>query len=663
MKLLEAKPYKHLLSILLDGRPLFELPYQCVVDGMAWFADSLEVNGLRVEARIGDTLISDTISLHEPLVCVTRRWSLRGKFSARVMFTAFAKMEPTLWVAPGVVYASGGGLAALAAATGPIREEAASAPACSVLQSADRVFAVFAQPAESVEELSSLAVHISKEHSEFNISIPGATPAKSGIRGHSIEFDEWDVDGQVTYERRFYLWSNPPKAGGWETVLEAAREIASPAADSQPDMGAIARARARHLVENFFIERTDCVGFVESVGQTMFPASAVMRGAGRGGNIDAARALCRVAAETDDRRLKRIALDTADFFLSGDDPELLPYVNYSPPSRKWSRPEDPPALRTAAAQIISAVVKLNSAAGPDSNPRWMFTCRRICDKFMAAAPQESEEGEAPAGLSAIVGVTPENARADAELAAAFALFGSAVGDRKYIDAALALAAPLVPAFTARIVPGPESAGMSSADARAFIRMCLALKNEPNGADFMAAAKRAASYVDSLTYIRDVPFHEGTTLAQAGFRAMGGLLPAPGALEFDDSAAECALEMFQLREATGDDRFRALADTMLRFSLQMVSVGSPAHGLLHSFEGFQPSAFYHTGDPASKGPWGGCSRATLSRVPVSALNALLDIRDKYPDAASFTIEPLAHEHSFPSAVARALLSLGCRIRFF
>ncbi|GEM_PF-2433457 len=663
MKLLEAKPYKHLLSILLDGRPLFELPYQCVVDGMAWFADSLEVNGLRVEARIGDTLISDTISLHEPLVCVTRRWSLRGKFSARVMFTAFAKMEPTLWVAPGVVYASGGGLSALSAATGPMREESGSAPACSVLQSSDRVFAVFAQPAESVEELSSLAVHISKEHSEFNISIPGATPAKSGIRGHSIEFDEWDVDGQVTYERRFYLWSNPPEAGNWETVLAAAREITSPAVDSKHDMGAIARARARHLVENFFIERSDCVGFAESVGQTMFPASAVLRGAGRGGNIDAARAVCRVGAETDDRRLKRLALDTADFFLSGDDPELLPYVNYRTAAKKWSSPEDEVELRTAAAQIVSAAVKLHSSAGPDSNPRWMFTCRRICDKFMASEPEAVEDGEAPLGVSAAVGLSPQAARADAELAAAFALFGAAVGDRRYADAAMSLALPLIPAFLSRITPGPESAGMSSGEARAFIRMCLLMKNEQNGSDFLAAAKRVASYVDSLTYTRDVPLHEGTALSAAGFRAMGGLLPKPGALEFDDSSAECALEMFELHEATGDARLRALADSMLRFSLQMVSVGSPAHGLLHSFEGFQPSAFYHTGDPASDGPWGGCSRATLSRVPASALNALLDIREKFPDAASFTIEPLSHEHSFPSAIARALLTLGCRIRFF
>jgi len=83
------------------------------------------------------------------------------------------------------------------------------------------------------------------------------------------------VEGQLTYERRFYVWSRPLRDGGWQTVLDAARGLTDFEPEPPADQSEIVCAKARHLVENFFIERNDSIGFVKPSARQCFRESRI----------------------------------------------------------------------------------------------------------------------------------------------------------------------------------------------------------------------------------------------------------------------------------------------------------------------------------------------------------------------------------------------------
>lgn len=661
MPFLEAKAYKHLLTVLVDDVPVFETPYQVVVDDLVWFADRVEVDGLRVEAHIGDTLVSDTFSIEGPLICVTRRWSLRGRFAARVLFTVFRKMKPDRWTVPGAAYASGPGIAEAANERGPIREEAAAVPGCSAIESPDWTFAVFTQPAESIEELCSIAAHLSSELPEFNLSIPGVLPAAERPRKKKLE--TWDVDGQVTYERRFYVWSRPAREGGVREVLDAAREILAFEPAPLPDMSDIARAKARHIFENFFIERGDAVGFVDSVGATMFPKRALLRGGGPGGCLEAARALYRYGRATDSRELKRAALDTADFFMSHDDPGKNIFTEYRLPLRRWTAPDSEVEFHRAAGGMLAAAARLNRTAGRDANPRWLFVCKRVSEAIFDRWRRSENSG---GGLELTFG---KSSPADgprtslAFLAAAFAELSLEADDTRYLEAAEWLGGKLVPELNSGTAPALGERALERDEAHAFLRAFLLLHGKTAREEYLESAVRAADYIDSMAFLCNAPLPERSPLEQEAFVTAGGVPPAPGALWLDPYPAAIALDFLNLWKITREERLRRRAIEMLRFSTQFVAAGTRGPGVFHSFEGWQPDRFYHSGDPRSPGRWGGFSGAAPLWVPALTLGALLDISEQFPDILKLELRPIEPEKSLRRSISRAMLSLGCMVKLF
>ncbi|MFA6451016.1 MAG: hypothetical protein WCX65_16190 [bacterium] len=660
MPLIEAKAYKHLLTVLRDDAPVFDMPYQIVVNGLVWFADRVEVNGLRIEAHIGETLISDTIEPHGQLLCITRRWSLRGSFDARVLFTVFRAIRPERWFTPGAICASGPDLVNRSISTGPIREESTTIPGCSVLESNDWTFGVFTQPAESVEELSTIATHISTDYSEFNISLPGV-PSESQGRPRKAQAAEWDVDGQITYERRFYIWSRPLRDGGWQTVFNTARELTDFEPEPPVDHGEILRAKTRHLIENFFIERNDAVGFVESVGSSMFPKKPWLLGGGPGGNIEAARTVYRVGRATDDRNLKRIALDTADFFLSDSEIRKKMAFDYFLPRRRWNDSTDDNNFNQKVGEFIKSAVLLHFSAGNDANPRWIYTCKQVADTIFEK--WRKRDASIDPSDSASVAAANEPRPDEAFLADAFAALFRASRDKRYLESAEWLGDRAISTLTACIAPGSAETAISRDAARAMLRLFIQLYEETGRAEYIESANRAADYINSLIYSYNTVIPARSRLNQEAFRTAGGVLPAHGVTWLDPCSSSVALDFLCLWKHTHDERLRRRAIGMINFASQIIAHSASGIGLLHSFEGCQPERFFHSGDPRSPGAWGAVSAGAASCVPAITSGSLLDIKEQFPDVLCLTIMPVEPEKSLRSSISHALLAAGCFIKVF
>lgn len=648
MPLIEAKTYKHLLTVIRDDVPVFDMPYQVIVNGLVWFADRIDVNGLRIEAHIGETLISDTIEPHGNFLCVTRRWSLRGSFDARVTFAVIKNMEPVRWIAPGTAAAAGGDLAETARGAGPIREEQLTIPGCSVLESADWTFGVFTQPGEAPEELCSSATYISAAHAELNISVPGVTPGKGG-RGRKFEMTEWTVEGQVTYERRFYVWSRPLREGDRYAVLDAARETTGFDPAPPQDHSEIVRSRTRHLVENFFIERGDAVGFVDTVGTTMYPEKPILTGGGIGGNIDAARAAFRAGRATDDRYLKRIALDTADFFLSEKESGDKDAFDYNLPRRRWFRERGSQAGFREKGEFIRAAALLHIDAGKDANPRWLFTCKRMAEEMIGSL-HAIENG---------AGDTSAPAPDESFLAAAFAELYRATNEKRYLETAEWLAGRMI----ALLHSDAFDQSLTRDRAHMMLRAMLLLFGYTNRAEYGAAATRTADIIESLTYSYNIVLPPGTPLAREAFHSDGGILPEPGALHLDPYPAALAFDFLNLWKLMKDDRRRRSAIRMIDFSAQMVTLNHNGPGMFFSFDGWQPARFYHTGDPDSVGGWGSVSRSAASWVPAVTINSLIDIHEQYPDVLALSFLPVEYDNSARKKLAQWALAAGCIVNLF
>ncbi|HOX27917.1 MAG TPA: hypothetical protein PLQ76_02050 [bacterium] len=653
-----AKAYKHLLTLYRDDIPVFEMPYQIVADGMVWFADKIEVDGLRIESSIGETRISDTISVQGPFIGVTRRWSLRGRFSARVLFSAFRQIRPMAWIVPGSVYLNGPSLMTLAEKIGPIREELTTIPCCSIIESPEWTFGIFSQASESLAELSTIATHISDDFCELNISAPGVAESSKYSKNRSVEQVEWDVDGQVTYERRFYIWSHPAQTGNWKDVLNSARGLLTFETGIPADRSDIVHAKARHLVENFFIERHDAIGFVDSVGPTMFPAKAVISCEGAGANIEAARAIYRIGRGTDDRRLKNIALNTADFFLSPSNSDEMNITGFHLSKRKWTRPScDPQEFIQNVSEFIISTSLLHGNAAHDSNPRWLFTIRKIADNLIHRIFKSDSPS---AGASPDVSESEAHKLAFAALA--FMELYKSCKESKYLEAAEFICGRASTKLNTLFFTDDPETYIDRELAGAALRSLLLLHGATGRTEYIENAILIASYIESLTYCYNAILPDKTRLHHEAFRTCGGVLPHPGAPELDPLSIRLAFDFLSLAETIRDESYRKTAIDMIDFSCQIVTLSGPGPGLFHFMTGWQPPHFYHSGSSSSLEKWGSYQKKINLKTAAATLSAILDICESFPDAAPVSLYSIEQEHNFKRTVSELFFMFGSYIRF-
>ncbi len=651
--------YRHLATVTLDNGFEIELPYHCHADDQAYFADSLEIDGTTVKAVIGESSITDFFEVEGNLLCVTRRWNLTGNFDAHLLFSVMAQLDATAWSVPGVAYASGEAARKKSASLGPVSECRCSIPCCAVVEGKREGVAVFTEPAKSVNDLATVATQLSDDAAEITISTPGATGRLGGASG------VWPVEGHISFERKYYIYTDANYGDFLNNAIHEAWRILFFPPESRYDWSAAVAAKALHLAEDFFIERGDAIGFVEEIGPSGFPRSTMLATGKAGGNIEAARSLYRIGCAVENKWLRRISLDTADFFLSVDREMEELRFDYHPATRKWIFAGDERKLLRGAGELLLSITRLHRVATPgDTNPRWLYTAKKIADRLFDRWRVSAGSGDAPDNNSKRNGKSSDQLPLCEEAfpAAAFVELYRETEQQDYLEAAEWLGGRLVLRLRTAVSPvRQEELPLSSTTAHAFLRAFLLLHEETDRAEYLDAAVKTAEYMRSLCFIHKGIVPTGSRLAKAGFSTVGGLAVEPGSDWLSPCGAVAAPDLLKLWKQTGDRLWRDIAVLILEFSSRLIHPPEDRNGTPPA-RGRQPARFYHCPIRGSRRTWG-TAAGVFSSVPAVTLGALLDVHESFPEILDLRFDDMGIAHTRGDIIPRSFRYIGSFINFF
>lgn len=652
LEIIERKVYKHLLSMRLSDRFELDIPYQLTANGEVCFASSVETDGNIVKAVIGESIIQDEMEPEGNLLKVTRKWTLNGDFGARVSFSVLTSMKATMLCVPGALYSKGEDIKKVVTGIGHIDEAHCTIPGCSIISGGGRTLALFTRPSGSLEESIIVSTQVSSDHVELNITLPGDNAIKSGVFDKLIassRYAEWDVDDGLAYERVFYIMPAMEEKPVSVVVDEAWKKIFFPV-EVEFDYAKTVSALSDNLLSNFYIERNDAVGFVDRVSSSGMTVSPVLCGSFRGGNIEAAYALYRTGLLLKSEPVKRMALDTVDFFLSSVEREDSLRLDYHTSLRRWRGPMDEEAAARDSGELILATTKVHHAAQPsDYNPRWIFTAKKLAENLfakwrasldkMGSDKKDGKEKHLPAGNAA------------SYLVSAFVELFLNTGEQRFMEAATWLGDIIAKNIEDRFLAGQGEKILSRDDAHSYLRAFLKLHRETNKTEYFDSAVLVAQYLKTLTYSYKLVMPAGE-LSRNDFDTCGGVSEVPLGGWLDPFPVVIALELLHLWKTSGDDSWRSVAEANLSFSMRA------AAGLVDRISYINEKNF-HT---PVYGKWG--AAADLSCWPVALLlSGIFDISDQFPEIITFDKTQIELDETNPASIKRTLKYLGSYIGFF
>lgn len=642
--ILETASFKHQLSLMHGGRPLFVLPYQVEVEGRTAFADSVTASGATAQATFGDSVITDTFTFEAGRVLVKRAWRLAGHFDARLPFSVIRRSSPRRWVMPGVAYKA---VSEAETGTDEVSERLTTVPSFLFLEDLDMYFAVFTQAGAGESEVSCARGLFSGPFAEASVITPGAVDpeAKASKRGLTIQ-----VNGHFSYERSFYILYGDAKPGALRSALEQAWELLAFEPSPPADWSDTVETCTRTLMDRFWAERGDSVGFVQELSKKMFPVKAILMGAGQGGNVAAARAMYNISKDTGDTDMKRRALDIADFFLDGAESQEAVLTNYRIGKKRWKRREKGDSTEAVAAGMVFyeyMMLHRDSRRAGDQNPRWMRSCRRWADLEVAALKPTSaftDDAEPSFSKDPLQRPQPDAAYRIwvlASLAKYFPGAGYRVGAER-------LAARLLPLCSEDYWYGAD--GPPSRDnALAMVRAFMLLHTLTGHGEYLDAADRAATLLLSYTYCADVYTPKRSTLGKAGFRTYGGAVDFQETGCLDSMTFAVALELLRLDAARGGiGPWKQVALAQIEFCGRLTGPESEA---LTSWPGCAPARI----DVAAS-ECGGFESAAI----ITSLSALCDLAGEFPDTVKFSLKPRERYRAIKKSIGRLVLYTGLMI---
>lgn len=675
--MMNVSAHKHILTLEFEDFPPILIPYHFLKDDETVFADRLEVDMPVVVARLGDSTITDQFNWMDGFLAVRRKWNIAGSGEVRVCFGVQVRLTPLNWVAPAVIYdgngMSPGRFPRRGAELGlTFMEDKCAVPSCSFIQNREHHLGVFTSPAANPEELSSVNTYSAGEFTGLTITLPGAESSQepAGIRLTRLlaqpETRFWSLDKHLTYERSFYIALGPAGPDALRGLIRKAWKAISFDPAPRADWSEHVSQKVFHLVHHFFIERADAIGFVESLSRNMFPKKATLWGGGVGGNVEAAACLYRFAVEADMPGLRRIALDTADFFLGGlEDPDVF-HTAYRLGARKWAAGNSGKPhhyFLRAVSGMVESYMRFHAAAKArdDANPRWLNHCRHAAGLLTAG---QSQSGGFPSS-------PPHTMPADSggSLHTAFAVSALLAVARETKDSALLDSACKGAEFLAaqaweRCYADPETGLPSRETAIETMRALLTAYKDTDRQRYLQAAELAAEFVLSGLFCHNVALEKTTPLGARRFRTQGGSPEFTAAQSLDWLGLRAAPGMLRLWRITGDELWKRAAGAMLEFAGQLEGP-QPGSNIWGAMTGWQPAVLMQTAARQALNenvPWGGFAEIE-SAVPTATLSALFDIRDEFPEFVTFTPKQFQLDAPAKSAIGKALFHFGSYVNIF
>ncbi|MFH1539555.1 MAG: hypothetical protein ABIH66_11385 [bacterium] len=675
--MLNATAYRHLLNLDIEGFPKLLLSYHFIMNDKALFASRIEADFPVVAASIGESTITDHIQYEDGFLTVRRKWNIAGEGDARLLFYVQCRLVPVDWMVPSVIYNGNGASRKRFPRRGAelgmsFLEDRCAAPALSFVQSGEHSLGVFTTAAATPQEVSSVQTFSSGAYTGVSISNPGVESSgePAGIRLARLlsqpEHRRWKIEGHLTYERTFYipLGTAGPRAA--RAVLRKAWGTLAFEPSTLVDWSDYATQKAFHLAHHFFIERADTIGFVESLSRNLFPKKATLLGGGRGGNVEAAYNLYRVAVEAGMPALKRIALDTADFFLSGFEEPGAFSTAYRLGTRRWTgdnRGRHSQSFLSDLSTMMESYVRFNRATAElqDANPRWMVFCKRAAELIMGSqqkngafltSPPQTLAGDRDGSLLTAFAAPP--------LAALY----RETGENACLDRARRAADFLLAAAAPRSYADPDSGMPSREIATAAMRALLEIFRETEEEKYLRGAEAAGDFLLTGVFCYNAALEDDTPLGRRKFRTQGGSAEFAITQHLDWFGICAAPGFLQLWKATGDELWHRAALAIIEYTGQMAGP-EPGSSMWGAVPGYQPEILVQSiSRQILFGSVGyGNFQGITSAVPAATLTAIFEIRDSFPEVLLFKPQPFSLEPPARSALGKALFHFGSYVNVF
>ncbi|MEW6202840.1 MAG: hypothetical protein AB1546_12745 [bacterium] len=677
--MLEATAYKHLLNLSYQGEPLCILPYQLNLNGSIVFARSIKIDLPIVTAQFADSTITDRFNYSENLLTIRRKWNIKASGSLRIYFNIIKRIVPASWLIPAVMYDGNG----IPSARFPRRgaelglsflEDRCAVPACSMVSDKNTSISLFSSPANSQDDIASIRTYSSGDFTEITIAMPGCESATDPAAFRLLHLEPanekkfWTLKEQLTYERTFFIISEPASDASQQHLIQTAWDNLSFVPSSKTDWTTYVTSKVLHLMNHFFIERTDAIGFVQTISRNLFPRKATLIGGSPGGNLQIAASLYQIAAETEMARLKRIALDTADFFLASSAPQDNFFTAYHLGTRRWTNGNTAryPLFLLSLCEMISRYIQLNrlAAAHTDANPRWMLYCRNAADFILK---HQHDSGAFPVSPPETLPDDKKGSVQTASAVCALMEIFNETGNEAYLTAALRASVFLLKNASDRCYAdiSPLSPHAPSREvAVSVLRAMLSLHKQTENEEYLASALKAAEFILSGIFCCNVPFPGDSPLGSCRFRTQGGSSASTASQHLDWFGIAAVPLFLSLYNLTGDKRWGNISAAVLEYTGQMQGAETDSC-LWGSMNGYQPEIMMQTSSPntthnhISRGHFAGIA----SSIPAVTISALLDVREHFPQFLNFKIQPFSIEPPPRSVIGKTILHVGSYMNIF
>ena len=677
--MLEATAYKHILTLTYEGSPLCILPYQFCLNGSIVFATSIKIDLPIVMAHFGNSTITDRFNYSDQLLTIRRKWNMEISGNLRLYFCLLQRMIPNSWLVPSVMYDGNG----ISTTRFPRRgtelglsflEDRCAIPACSFVNDNRTSLALFTSPAKSPDDISSVHTYSAGDFTEITIAIPGYETTTNTAALRRMHFSPagerklWTLKEHLTYERTFHIIIAPTSPASRRNLIQTAWDTLSFKPTTSIDWTGYITSKALHLLHHFFIERSDAIGFVQTISRNLFPRKATLIGGGRGGNLETAVNLYRIAKETQMPHLKRIALDTADFFLAGSNSHENFFTAYHLGTRRWTYGNTTryPLFLLSISEMIARYIQLNrlSKEHNDDNPRWLHFCKNAADFLLK---HQLESGAFPVSPPELLPDDQNGSLQTASAVHALLEIFHETGNEAYLTAARRATDFLLKNAHARsyadITPFSPHAP-SRETAIAVLRAFLSLHRETAEDDYLEAALNAAEFLLSGIFCYNVPFHDDSPLGRCRFRTQGGAAASTARQHLDWFGIAAVPHFLHIYNLTNEKRWENAAAAVLEFTGQMQDT-EPDANIWGPMIGYQPEILMQTSSPntldnhISRGHFAGIA----SWVPSATISALLDIREHYPQFLNFALQPFPLEPPARSVIGKTILHFGSYVNIF
>jgi hypothetical protein len=661
------------LTIIQNNLTLGKLIYKITRDKQSLFASSIHITDTTVVVDLGSAIISDTLSEKDDQIVIDRKWQINkpGKWKLHCLFE-IADDSLKNWVVPAVMYDENrrgqghypkGGLNIGWA----FREDRMPIPSCSILHNDKTFISLHCDPADKEKDLSSIKTFQSEGRTFFDIQIPYSEEPKTyrekglflgGLAGKRESlYSLKKQDLPLNYSRRFYLncredLVNP--AFIFKYLSEKALDGYPPHSEKKFPLNwsRIADLKLNHI--QFLIHndpKRGVFGLKMGKGNGFFQlwyGKLIASFLGR--NIEAATILARM--DTGQEKFLNQAEQIGRFFVKGAQDNGGFYDSYNLKKHIWESycgPDPEKKLSTGfntrstgEAMLyflrLDSLLKSQGREIPEIHTMVKKTVRFFLDHQLKGEDAGSygrwwsREGEL------VDGETSNGAHIIPFLIEYEKLFGKS----EEITASLIKAAE----YYGLMIENNDFYGdtldadcVDKEAAMILLRSFMDLYEHLGNPDYLDKAKIAASYILGWTWTYNVPFSPDSKAAQQGIQTLGLTSVSVGHHHLDFIGLYSAYDFLRLWKASGEESWKTYAHLLMDACSQLIATETNKLGRSKDFLGWQPEQINHTNwDYAhhwlgSKGDFRFCD----AWVVVLTLGSMLDIRQRFPEELSFTLE--------------------------